>query len=168
VKANAYTHPALAECSTTRTINCIASSIIQKSKFVQVITSIGNDERNIVVVPRKIFPHDVIPGQCYSIKGEDRYKKHYGDILVSAHVSQSKPDISLFASFAAYNFHLLSEIVIRRIIESDKGAFIQALTDHDIQFFVEHSMTPYVARKFLQFSISNLFCEKNEAVQIDN
>lgn len=164
MKTKAYSHPALAECFATRTINCIASSIIQKSKFVQIITSISSDERNIVVVPRKIFPHDVIPGLCYCIKGEDRHKKHYGDILVSAHASQRKPDISLFASFAAYNFHLLSEIVIRRIIESDKGAFIQALTDHNIQFFVEYSMTPYVARKFLQFSISNLFWEKNEAV----
>lgn len=159
MKNNIYLHPALSDCSTYRAINCIVTSKIQTSKFVQIISVASNEEKSTIFIPRKIFTADIASGRCFCIEGEDRHKDYYGDIFIAENVIEKAPDISLFFLYAAHNFPLLNKFVLQTIIEENQQAFIQAIARDDLNYFVEKGLTPYLARRLLTFSQSKLFLE---------
>ena len=152
-----YCHPAIGDLIADGTITGVVNSTTQSSDFLQIIAVNSKTTQEIVFVPRKIYSFDIEVGECFRIVGEQRQKDYYGDILIANDIETKKPDIDLFYLYAKYNFPFLSDLLLKNIINENPSNFINAVLQNNECYFVnQKGITPFIAKKFLYFSKSNL------------
>ena len=152
MKREGYTHPALSSSSADRELKGIVNCIIFSSRSVQIIDITCSDESCIAFIPRKVFSDTIGQGSCLSIHGVDRHKDYYGDVFIANKVSHQSPTIDIFLPYSIYHFHFFSRHQLEKIIEGDRGLFVNAIKDIDVEYIMKvTNSTAYTGKKFIEF-----------------